>query len=157
MVDARLMLSGWTLERARDPGEAQAVVPILLPAGDDPRAAALLDAVEAVERYSAVGLEDPLGWFAAAEVARDRLGAPVLARGLFLAYADTDPGDRWAPKALLAALGVSLDPEDRSWLRGRLEAHRSSPYVEAARGGSAAGFEALEDELRVRLSEIAAR
>lgn len=157
VVLARLLLADWQLSRARDFGEAQAVVPILLPVGDDPRAAALLDAIEDLDRYAGIGLDQPLGWFAAAEVARDRLNAPILARGLFLAYADTDPSDSWAPKALLAALDASRDPEDRSWLRGRLEAHRDSPYVQAAWGGAAWGFDDLEEELRVRLSEIAAR
>ena len=156
-AQARLMLARWRLDGTRDLGGVQSVVPILLPVGDDPRAAALVDAVEDLGRYSGIGLEQPLGWFAAAEVARDRLDAPLLARGLFLAYADTDPADPWAPKALLAALEVSRDEEDRRWLQGRLEAHRNSPYVQAARGGSVRGFEALEEELRVRLSEIAAR
>jgi tetratricopeptide (TPR) repeat protein len=157
VAQARILLSTWRLDRTRDLNEAQAVVPILLPAGDDPSVVELLEAVEALHRYSDVGLDQPLGWFAAAEVARDRLGAPILARGLFLAYADTDPSDAWAPKALLAALNVSVDREDQTWLRGRLEAHRNSPYVQAARGESASGFEALEEELRVRLSEIATR
>jgi tetratricopeptide (TPR) repeat protein len=154
---ARLLLAHWVLDRTRDLGDAQSVLPILLPAGDEPEVAELVDAVEALDRFSGIGLDEPLGWFAAAEVARDRLEAPILARGLFLAYVDTDPGDPWAPKALLAALDVSADAEDQAWLRGRLEAHRNSPYVQAARGGSATGFEALEEELRVRLSEIATR
>jgi hypothetical protein len=102
-------------------------------------------------------LDDPLGWFAAAEVSRNRLEAPILARGLYLAYADTDPMDPWAPKALLAALSVALDEADRSWLRGRLEAHGDSPYVQAARGSSVAGIESLEEELQERLREIVSR
>lgn len=155
--EARLLLARWRLGATRDLGGAQSVVPILLPVADDPAAEQLLAAIDAVEAYSGVGLDEPLGWFAAAEVARDRLAAPVLARGLFLAYADTDPSDPWAPKALLAALNMSTDDEDRSWLRGRLEAHRDSPYVQAARGGPAAGFDDLEEDLRVRLSEIATR
>jgi len=154
---ARLMLARWRLERTRDLGEAQSVLTILLPAGSDPGVAEMVDAVEELEAYAGLGLDEPLGLFAAGEVARDRLDAPVLARGLFLAYADTDPSDPWVPKALLAALGVSRDQEDRSWLRGRLEAHGDSPYVQAARGGPAAGFEALEEELKERLSEIATR
>jgi len=156
-ADARLMIAKWRLERTRDLGEAQSLLAVLLPAGDDPRVAELVDAVERLEEYSGLGLDQPLGLFAAAEVARDLLGAPVLARGLFLAYADSDPSGPWAAKALLGALDVSRDQEDRSWLRGRLEAHGDSPYVQAARGGPAAGFEALEEELTERLSEIATR
>ena len=157
VAKARLLLARWRLDRMRDLGDAQAVLPILLPVGDEPEAAELLAAVDALDRYSGIGLDQPLGWFAAAEVARDRLGAPILARGLFLAYADTDPLDPWAPKALLAALHVSGNRADQDWLRGRLEAHRDSPYVQAARGGVTVGFEDLEDELRLRLSEIGTR
>ncbi|MGD8279984.1 MAG: hypothetical protein PVJ80_08990 [Gemmatimonadota bacterium] len=157
VTEARLLLADWQLGRARDLSDAQAVVPILLPVADDPRAAELVDAVDDLDRYSSIGLDDPLGWFAAAEVARNRLGAPTLARGLYLAYADTDPTDPWASKALLAALSVSSDEEDRTWMRGRLEAHGDSPYVQAARGGSTAGLEALEEELQERLREIASR
>jgi hypothetical protein len=157
-TEARLLLAGWRLRSARDLGAAASVRPVLLPAGDDPRAEALLVALDDVERYSGLGLDEHLAWFAAAEIARDRLGAPVLARGLFLAYADIDSSAPWAPKALLAALDVSPDEEgDREWLRGRLEAHRDSPYVLAARGRSPAGFDALEEELAVRLREITVR
>ena len=156
-ADARLLLAQWHLDATRDLGDAQAVVPILLPVAEDPRAAGLVEAVDDLDRYSGIGLDDPLGWFAAAEVARSRLSAPILARGLYLAYADTDPADPWAAKALLGALSVSADEEDRSWLRGRLEAHRNSPYVQAARGRSTADFESLEEELQERLREIASR
>ncbi len=156
-ADARLLLAEWRLGASRDLGAAAAARPILLPAGADPRVAELLAGLDDLDRYSGTGFDDPLGWFAAAEVARDRLHAPVLARGLFLAYADTDPGDAWAPKALLAAIEVSESAGDRAWLQGRLEAYADSPYVLAARGGSAAGLEALEQELQVRLGEIRSR
>ncbi len=156
-ADARLLLAQWHLDATRDLAAAQGVLPILLPVADDPRAAGLVDAVDDLGRYSGIGLDDALGWFAAAEIARTRLSAPILARGLYLAYADTDPSDPWAPKALLGALSVSADEEDRSWLRGRLEAHRDSPYVQAARGESAADFGSLEEELQERLREIASR
>jgi hypothetical protein len=117
----------------------------------------LIGAIEALEVLSLEGFDDPLAWFAAAEVARDELGSRIPARGFFLAYADQVPEDAWAPKALLAALSVSISEADREWLRGRLEVHRESPYVRAARGEPAAGFEALEEELRERLREIRSR
>lgn len=156
-AEARILLASWRLEAARDLGGAPALRALLLPASGDVRADALLDALDALERYAGMGLDEPLGWFAAAEVARDRLGAPVLARGFFLAYADYDPSDPWAPKALLAALDVSPDLADGDWLRGRLEAYVGSPYVLAARGSPPAGLEDLEEELRLRLQEITAR
>lgn len=157
VTDARLLLAEWRLDAARDLGDAQEVVPILLPVAGDSRAADVIDAVDLLGHFSGIGLDDPLGWFAAAEVARDRLGAPILARGLYLAYVDTRPSDAWAPKALLGALSVSANEEDRSWIRGRLEAHENSPYVLAARGEPAAGFEALEEDLQERLREISTR
>ena len=153
-ADARLLVARWRLEEARDLRQIQAVRPILLPAGSDPRAAELLAALEELKRYADAGLDVPLGWFAAAEVARDRLGADYVARGLFLAYADAAGEDPWAAKALLAALALTETRGDRAWLRGRLEAHADSPYVLAALGGSAAGFDVLEEELGVRLREL---
>ncbi len=117
----------------------------------------LVEAVDELEVFTDLGGADPLGWFAAAEVARDRLGAEYLARGLFLAYADGAPEQPWAPKALLAALEVSPSEGDRAWLRGRLETHARSPYVLAANGGPGAGFEALEEELLVRLRQLRSR
>jgi hypothetical protein len=156
-AEARLLEAAWRLSTARDLGTIASVRPRLLPVADHPRAGALLEALDDVERYSGLGLDVPLGWFAAAEVARDRLVAPVLARGLFLAFADIDPSSPWAAKALLAALDVSGEEGDRAWLRGRLEAHRGSPYVLAARGGSPSGLGALEEELDVRLREIRGR
>jgi len=154
-AEARLQLAQWQIERSRDISEVYAVRAILLPVGDDPRVELILDAVQELEMYAALGLEEPLGWFAAAELARDRLGADYPARGLFLAYVDGAPEDPWAAKALLAALAISPGEGDRAWLRGRLETHRDSPYVLAAQGEPAAGFEALEEELDVRLKALA--
>jgi hypothetical protein len=119
--------------------------------------ARFLAALEEAAALTELGLTIPLAWFAAAEVARDGLGAHRLARGLFLAYADGAPEEPWAPKALLAALAVSPEEGDRAWLRGRLEAKGESPYVLAARGEPAPGFEALEEELARRLSEMKSR
>mgnify|MGYP001453296254 CR=1 FL=1 len=109
------------------------------------------------ELLTEVGHEQPLAFFAAAELARDRLGAEYVARGLFLAYAAAVPSEPWAPKALLAALDITPDPGDRAWLRGRLEANPNSPYVLAASGGSSAGYQQLEEELDVRLRALIQR
>jgi tetratricopeptide (TPR) repeat protein len=156
-AEARLELASWQLAQARDLVEARAALPILLPALDSPevekRAESLQDAIALAER----GLDDPLAWFAAGEVARDALGAPSLARGLFLAYVDAAPSEPWVAKALLAALAVTADEGDRAWLRGRLEGRGESPYVLAARGEPALGLEALEEDLARRLQEIRTR
>ncbi|NNL29867.1 MAG: hypothetical protein HKO77_02530, partial [Gemmatimonadetes bacterium] len=108
-----------------------------------------------VDDYANAGLDDPIGLFAAGEVARDRLGANHVARGLMLAYADGPHDEPWKAKALLAALELTELAGDRAWLLGRLEAFRDNPYVLAALGDAAAGFEALEEELEVRLDELA--
>lgn len=153
-ADARLLLADWRLRRASDLQEVYDVRAILLPSGSEPEVASVLAAISELEERAEAGLDEPLGWFAAAEIARDRLGADYVARGLMLAYADAAPQEPWAAKALLAALAVSPSAGDRAWLRGRLEAHRDSPYVVAALGGSAVGFEDLEEELEVRLGEL---
>jgi hypothetical protein len=156
-AEARLVLADWRVRRARDLAEVYAVRSLLLPAAADPEVALRLTALDELEAFASLGLDEPLGWFAAAEVARDRLGADYVARGLFLAYADAAPTEPWTSKALLAALQISPEEGDRQWLRGRLEAHANSPYVLAAHGGSAAGFEALEEELDLRLGELTGR
>lgn len=156
-TEARLQLAFWQLTRARDLVDIYSVRAILLPVGGDSQASRTLAAVDELERFVGIGQDEPLAWFAAAEVARDGLQADRVARGLFLAYADGAPEDDWAAKALLAALEVSSEEGDRAWLRGRLESHADSPYVLAARGGPAAGFEELEEELDVRLRELAGR
>ncbi len=156
-AEARVLLARWHLQQTEDIADAYAVRRILLPAGVHPDVTDLVGAVDELEILTDIGLEDPLAWFAAAEIARDRLSADYLARGLFLAYADGAPEEPWVPKALLAAIAVSPAEGDRAWLRGRLEAHDQSPYVRAARGATGAGFEALEEELRVRLRELRSR
>lgn len=153
-ADARLLISDWRAADARDLAQLYDIRSILLPAGADQRVARRLVAVDELEAFADAGLNDPLGLFAAAEVARDRIGADFVARGLFLAYADGSPDSPWVPKALLATIEITEGEGDRAWLRGRLEAYRDSPYVLAAHGGPAAGFEELEEELDVRLREL---
>jgi len=156
-VDARLDLARWTLAHARSLAEVRDAEAVLLPAEDAPEGRELIDAIREIEGLVDVGLSDPLGWFAAAEVARERLGASMLARGLYLAYADEVPDDPWAAKALLAALDLTTDEGGRAWLRGRLEGRSTSPYVLAARGEPAPGLEPLEEELSRRLQEMRTR
>jgi hypothetical protein len=74
-----------------------------------------------------------------------------------IAYAGNAPTEPWAPKALLAAIELSGTELERARLRDRLEAHTGSPYVLAAHGRPAVGYEALEEELVGRLREIRPR
>lgn len=154
---ARLELARWQLARARDLVEARGVLAILLPATGTPEGRALAAALQEMLTLAERGLDEPLAWFAAGEIGRDRLASGYLAQGFFLAYADALPDDPWAPKALLAALSSSDDPEDHGWLLARLERRADSPYVLAARGEPALGLEALEEELARRLQEIVSR
>ena len=156
-ADARLELAAWQLARAHDLMDARYVLPLLLPAVGTPAVARRVERLQAVIALTDRGLSEPLAWFAAAEVARDDLGAPILARGLFLAYADAAPSDPWVPKALLAALGLTDDEGDQAWLRRRLEGEGDSPYVLAVRGEPALGLEALEEELARRLEPMRTR
>jgi len=156
-AEARLQIARWTLAEAAVLEDTYRLRALLLPASDDPRVAGLLSAVTRLEELAFTGLESPLAWFAAGELARDRLGAPKLAAGLFLSYANTAADEPWAPKALLAAIEVTATEEERAVLRARLDAHASNPYVLAARGIEPTGFEALEEELLTRLQGIGAR
>ncbi len=156
-AEARLLLARWRLEGARDLSSLTDARRLLLPAEEHPEVAVLLGALEETATLTQLGLTEPLAWFAAAEVARDGLGAPALALGLFLAYADGAPDEPWAAKALLAALTVSTEEGDRAWIRGRLVSRSGSPYVVAARGEPAPGFEVLEEELARRLSALRGR
>lgn len=156
-AEARLTLAEWSLAQADDVGDAYALRGLLLPSLDDRGVAGLLDAIDDFETLAFAGVDTPLAWFLAGEVARDRLGAPRVARELFLAYANAAPDEPWAPKALLAALQLSEQEPAREGLRVRLERHPRSPYVLAARGRPAVGFEALEEELLARLTEIRPR
>lgn len=156
-VEARIVLSIWQAVALRDLSGLPRLRAELLPAASEPTVSARLRHVDDLEAYVEAGLEDPLAWYAAAEVARDDLAAPFLARGLFLAYADAAVDDPWVPKALLAALDVSREEGDRAWLRGRLEAYGGSPYVLAARGVPVTGLDELEATLDARLMDVTQR
>ena len=107
-----------------------------------------------------------LGYLLAAETARDGLHAPGLARTLYLEYADTMSDALWAPKAVLAALYLTVVDSARASdmggptaqeLRRRLEEdYRDSPYVQALLGGEGGRFsyEDLELGLRRQLERL---
>ncbi len=156
-VDARLLLAQWQLQRARDLETVYGVRVLLLPVGRDSRAGAQVEAIDMMESLTDLGYEQPLAFFAAAELARDRLGAEYVARGLFIAYAAAAPYEPWSQKALLAALNITPDPADRAWLKERLETNPNSPYVLAASGGPSAGYQQLEEELDLRLRALTQR
>lgn len=109
-----------------------------------------------------------LGYLLAAETARDKLAAPRLARHLFLRYAEAQPEALWAPKAILAALDLTLLDSGGSYPDARLGAereelrerlltdYRDSPYVQVLMGetGGRFSFEELERGLRRQLERL---
>jgi tetratricopeptide (TPR) repeat protein len=110
-----------------------------------------------------------LGYVAAAELARDELQAPALARSLFLRYAESEPESIWAPKAILAALelgGLNSGPppdsahaatSEADWRRRLREDYRDSPYVVAVLGERPSDgftYEELEQQLRSQLDRL---
>jgi hypothetical protein len=84
--------------------------------------------------------------FLAAEMARDSLGAPVLAATLFRRIVEGAPNSAYAPKALLAAqqLDSSWADSARALLSDR---YGASPYAALLRGEDAPGYQLLEDSL----------
>jgi hypothetical protein len=112
----------------------------------------ILDAIQRVglmvDRAGRRGETAPL--FAAAELARDSLGSPLLARELFLLYAGRERGGAFEGKALLAALQLSEGAEARSPILDRLDEIPNNSYLVAARRtpGGARDFTALERRLQ---------
>ncbi len=85
--------------------------------------------------------------FLAGEVARDAIGAPFLARALFLEVTRIHPTSSLAPKALLAA--ASLTPDSAAVWRARVLSHYpGSPYARVL-DGKPMTSEAMEADERV--------
>ncbi len=85
--------------------------------------------------------------FLGAEEAREQVGAPALAAGMFRRLADEWPTSPYAPKALLAA--SQLAPADVEDARARLDSlYQDSPYLAVLRGEEAPAYQVLEDSLQ---------
>jgi tetratricopeptide (TPR) repeat protein len=157
---ARLVVARIRLARVEEVMQLDGVRRVLLPGGGRPPVAQLAADIRRVESLEEWGTaEDPVAWFVAAELARDRLGSPRLARGLFLRFASEAPDNPWAGKAILAALATTPDPRSDAALRAGLEARGSDPYVAEARGGTPVvdRLGELEDRLHQIVSEWMAR
>ena len=157
---ARLVVARIRLARVEEVMQLEAVRRVLLPGGGLPPVAQLAADIRRVESLEEWGMrEDPLAWFVAAELARDRLGSPRLARGLFLRFASEAPDNVWAGKAILAALATTPDPRSDAALRAGLETRGADPYVAEARGraSTATGLGELEERLHQIVIEWMAR
>lgn len=154
--EARVALARWRLNAVDGLEELAEVRAVLLPALALPEARRLIDHMERVglfvERAAAAG--DHLALFAGAELARDSLGSPRLARRLFTLYADRDRGSPWEAKALMAALELAVDAGGRGTLVARLNRMGGNIYVQASGGTVArpADYAVLEDRLGASLA-----
>lgn len=129
---------------------------LLLPAISNPEAQVLIRDIRLVDvlvqRSFATG--QPLGIFAAAEIARDELRAPVLARKLFLVFGDVGARTPWAAKSLLAAIAIAPDAADANAIRVRLAALPANPYTAITNGADASNYETAEERLARSLTAV---
>ncbi|HUH13994.1 MAG TPA: tetratricopeptide repeat protein [Longimicrobiales bacterium] len=134
---ARVLVARLLLASAEDVSELEPVRSVLLPALGNADARALVQAMKTVDVLIERGgaTRQPLALFAAAELARDRLGAPALARRLFTAMVDMAPGTAYAGKGVLAALALAPSPAEEAALRSRVEAMEGNFYLDVAAGG----------------------
>ena len=131
---ARRLAAEIRLARAEAPEELEEVRALLLPAYDDRAALQLMRRVRAAQILLQDGEDDgrSISLFAAAELLRDELGAPRLARRAFLSFAARQQETAWAGKAALAAHQIGATAETAA----ALEEQAGNPYVRAARGVS---------------------
>lgn len=144
---ARRVAARIRLGRTESVDELEDVRGFLLPAYDDPLALRLMRDIRAAQILIRAG-QDPaslLSLFAAAEMLRDVVDAPLLARRLFLDFAARQPDNVWAGKAALAAHQIRADDESAA----ALERLAANPYVRAARGSGyvAAEIDRAEERL----------
>lgn len=153
---ARRLAAQISLARAERVEELEDIRALLLPAYDDRAALDLMRRVRATQILHANG-QNPaasLSLFAAAELLRDELGAPQLARTVFLEFATARSGSVWAGKAALAAHQIGPTEETAA----ALEVLHDNPYVSAVRGGSyvAAEIDRAEERLAFGISGLRA-
>lgn len=161
-VDARLLLARIRIRRAVEVEDLGSARTVLLPAAGQAEVRALAEEIRTVELLCEWAVETPEAYFAAAELARDALGAPILARHLFLAYAEAAPRGPWTGKALLATLALQGPSDEDVAIRGRLARMPGDPYVRESRNGfSAAGGPSplgrLERDLAARVEMLVER
>lgn len=147
---ARVLLAQSRLRAVRSYEQLGDIRALLLAAITNVQAQQLIRSIRLVDvlvrRSAETG--QPLGLFAAAEIARDELHAPTMARELFITFADVGKQTPWAGKALLAAIALSPNASDADDLRARMSALAANPYTTVIRGDEAlAAYEVAEDRL----------
>jgi hypothetical protein len=156
---ARLEAARWRLASVDDVAQLEEVRAILLPVITDGLVRQLVRDMGAIDVLIRQAVDDgqTLGFFAAAEIARESLGAPALASRLFVTYADLAPASVWAPKALLAAVALETGASGgHDELVGRIRQRPDNPYASSVLTGSsdAEAFLAAEQRLSESLVPI---
>ncbi len=133
---ARVAAAEWQLASVSDPAELEDIRAPLLSALERPEAARLVRELKTLEVLLGRGEEgQQLAYFAAAELARDQLGAPALARTLFLRHAESSGGTEYTGKSLLAAASLNPSPDQAGLIDSRIEGLDGNVYLAAANGG----------------------
>lgn len=154
---ARIAIARLKLASVTDPAELGEVRRILLPALGDQAVRPLIHAIGMIGTLlEGAAAGQPLALFAAAEISRDRLGAPALARRFFVSYADLAGPGPWSTKALLSALQLDPPLAQATTLQSRF-ASATDIYAIAARGSVPDGFEDAEMRLDQVLADLVAR
>lgn len=145
---ARYLGARWRLATVEATEDLPAVRALLLPAVANAGARELLAALRTLDVLLEFAGErgEPLALFAAAEIARDSLHTPALARSLFLAFADLERETPWAGKALLAALQLSNSPAAADSVRQRIDDRPHDLYLRAITGDTDTGAYAAAEE-----------
>lgn len=149
--EARVLEARWRLRDVAGVQGLEEIRDLLLPAVGSREAVAMLDWIKKVSlMVEDASRGQDMAFFAAAEMARDSLGAPLLAKDLFRVYADRAAGSPWRGKALLAAYQLSPDPEERTELRVRMDSLSENIYVRAWRGREERELDYVVVERRLR-------
>lgn len=155
---ARVLLARWELTRVEDVSDLEPIRSLLLPALAQQEARELVQTMKTLDVLleRARSARQPLALFAAAELARDRLGARTLARRLFVAAVDMAPQTSYAGKALLAALALQPPPAERSALEQRARSMGENFYlrVDAGEEAGEGEFQTVEERLDRVLSTM---
>lgn len=157
---ARLRSARWRLTHLDRLDQLSDVRALLLPALQSSEVRDIIQHIKTtdvlLEMASTTG--QPLAIFAAAELVRDELNAPLLARRLFVGYADVATQSVWASKAMLAALDLERTDSIADRIRATVARINGNPYADALEGrADADAFISAEDRLNTGLVSLRAR
>jgi len=133
--EARVAAARMMLTRANGAADLAAVRNLLLPALGNQQARTIVQTLRTIDVLQEIAANaEPLALFVAAEISRDQLAAPGLARRLFIAYADAANASDWSGKALLAAMALPQPADSADVLRRRIGDMSGNIYIAAVHG-----------------------